>query len=80
MARHFAGVTKGGDDNDHAQLLLEFDAVYAWTPTGRVIIERMTTYLAIQRQNVFVEMEELEKHILGPIDTEGNIGVLAWSA
>ena len=61
----------------HAQLLLEFDAVYVWTLTGRVIIERMTTYLAIQRQNVFVEMEELETCMT---DTEGIIGVLPWSA
>ena len=30
---------------DHAQLLLEFDAIYAWTPRDRVIVKR-TTYLA----------------------------------
>ena len=29
----------------------------------RVIVKRMTTYLARERQNVFVEMEELEKFI-----------------
>ena len=43
----------------------------------RVIIERMTAYQASERQNVFVEMKEMEKHILSPIDTEGIIGVLA---
>ena len=48
---------------DHAQLLLEFDTVYAWTSRDRVIVKRMTTYLARERQNVFVEMEELEKYI-----------------
>ena len=57
-----------------------FDAVYAWTSRDRVIIKRMTAYLAREWQDVFVEMEEMEKHILSPVDTEGIIGVLAWSA
>ena len=48
---------------DHAQLLPKFDAVYAWTPRVRVIVKRMTAYLARERQHVFVELEELEKHI-----------------
>ena len=47
---------------------------------GRVIIKRMTAYPARERQNVFVEMKEVEKDILSPIDTEGILGVLAWSA
>ena len=44
-------------DVHHAQLLPEFDAVYAWTSRDRVIIKRMTAYLAGEKQNVFVEME-----------------------
>ena len=62
---------------DHAQLHPESDAVCAWTSRDRVIVMRMTTCLARGRQNVFVEMEELEKYILSPTDTEGIIGVLA---
>ena len=31
---------------DDARLLLEFDAVHAWTPRDRVIIEQMVVYLA----------------------------------
>ena len=31
---------------DHAQLLLEFGAVYAWKPRDRVIAKRLTKYLA----------------------------------
>ena len=54
---------------DHAQLLTDFDAVHAWTLRDRVIVKRMTTYLARERQNVFVEMEELENiYILSLID------------
>ena len=64
---------------DHAQLHPESDAVCAWTSRDRVIVMRMTTYLARERQNAFVEMEELEKYILGPIDIDDLIGVLAWS-
>ena len=45
---------------DGARLFPEFDAVYAWTPRDEVIIDRMTTYLARERQNVFVEVEDLE--------------------
>ena len=41
---------------------------------------RMTTYLARERQNVFVEMEELDKCISSPIDTDTIVGVSAWSA
>ena len=37
---------------------LFFEAVYARNSRDRVIIERMTTYLARERQNVTVEMEE----------------------
>ena len=48
---------------DHAQLLPEFDAVCAWTSSDRVIIRRMIANLARERENVFVEMEELEKFI-----------------
>ena len=65
---------------DGAQLLPKFDAVYAWTSRDRVIIKRMTAYLAREKQNIFVEMKEMEKHTLSPIDTESIIGVLAWSA
>ena len=36
---------------DHAQVLQEFDAVYAWTPRDRVVVKRMTTYSARERQN-----------------------------
>ena len=64
---------------DHAQLQLEFDAVCAWTSRDRVIVMRMTTYLARGRQNAFVEMEELEKYILSPIDIDDLIGVSTWS-
>ena len=46
---------------DHAQLLPEFDAVHVWTSRDRVIVKPTTMYLARERQNVFVEMEELEK-------------------
>ena len=63
---------------DHL-VLPEFDAVYAWTSRDRVIIRRMTAYLVRERQIVFVEMKEMEKHILTPTVTEGIIGVLAWS-
>ena len=42
----------------------------------------MTVYLARERQNAFVEMEELDKYIYisSPTGTEGIIGVFAWSA
>ena len=40
----------------------------------------MTTYLAKERQNVFVEMEELEKYVSSLIDAQGILGVLSWSA
>ena len=53
---------------------------YAWTSRDRVIIKRMTAYLAGEKQNIFVEMKEMEKHTLSPIDTESIIEVLAWSA
>ena len=66
-------------DAKHPELIPEFDAVYAWTSRDKVIIERMTAYLARERQN-FVEMKEMEKHILSPIDTEGTIGIFSWSA
>ena len=56
---------------DHAQLLPGLDAVNALTSRDRVIVKRMTTYLARKRQNVFAEMEELEKFFLSPIDMEG---------
>ena len=48
---------------DDARLLPEVDAVHAWTPRDRVVIEQMVTYLASTRQNVFVEVEELETYI-----------------
>ena len=48
---------------DGARLLPEFDVVYAWTPRDTVIIQQMVTYLARKRQNVFVEVEELETYI-----------------
>ena len=67
-------------DVDFAQLLPEFDAVYALTSRDRVVIKRMIVYLARERQNVFVEMEELETYISGPTDNEGIIGVFAWCA
>ena len=57
-----------------------FNVVYAWTSRDGVIIDRMITYLARERQNVFVEVEELETYILSSKDTEGIIGVLVWSA
>ena len=38
----------------------------------------MSTYCARERQNVFVEPEEMEKHVLSPMYTEGIIGVLAF--
>ena len=40
----------------------------------------MITYLARERQNVFVEVEKLEAYILSSKDTAGIIGVLVWSA
>ena len=65
---------------DKAQILPEFDAVYARSTKGqRSSSNRLTTFLAKERPDV-VEMEELEKYGLGPIDTEGIIGVVAWSA
>ena len=45
---------------------------------NRFIIKRTTAYLA-RKRNVFVEMKEMEKHMLSAIDTDGIIGVLAWS-
>ena len=45
-------------DIDHAQLLPEYDVVYAMTSRDRVIVKRMTAYLAREKQNVFVEMED----------------------
>ena len=62
---------------DHAQLLLAFDAVCAWTLRDGVVVKRMTTYLARERQNVVVEMEELGKCLLSPIDIDDIIGVFA---
>ena len=68
-------------DTDDATLLSEFYAVYPWTSKDRVVIEQMVMYLARKRQNVFVEVMELETHILNSTDAEGIIiGVLAWSA
>ena len=55
---------------DHAQLLPERSAVYALTPRDRVIVKRMITYVARERQKVFVEEEELETYISSPTDTE----------
>ena len=66
-------------DAKYPELIPEFDAVYVWMLVDRVIIERMTTYLAGERQNVFVELEEMEKHTPSPMDTEGIIGVSAQS-
>ena len=64
---------------DHAQSFPGF-AVRAWTSRDRVVVKRMATCLARERQNVFVETEELEKCTLSPIEIEGLIGVFAWSA
>ena len=50
-------------DARNRELLLEFDVVYARTSRDRVIIRRMIANLARERENVFVEMEELEKFI-----------------
>ena len=59
----------------HAQLLPEFDAVHALTSRDRVIVKRMT-----KKEAERLRGEELEKYMLSPIDIEGIIGVLAWSA
>ena len=64
---------------DHALLLQEFDADHAWSPRDRVHHQAEATYLEREKQNVFDEMEELEKYLLSPIDAEGIIGVLARS-
>ena len=37
----------------------------------------MTTYLARERQSVFVEEEELETSMSSPTDTEGIVAILA---
>ena len=55
-------------DVDHAQLP-EFEIVYVWTSRDTVTTKRMTAYLAIVEQNVFVDMEELEKYLLSPTNT-----------
>ena len=47
-----------------------FDAVYAWTFRDRVIIKRMTAYLARERQDVFVEMEEMGRRRLVAVERE----------
>ena len=47
-------------DSDDARLLPEVDAVYAWSSRDAVIIEQVAMYVAWKRQNVFVEVEELE--------------------
>ena len=62
---------------DHAQILPEFDVVSAWTPRDRVIVKRMTTYFARERQ--IVEVEELGTYISSPTDTESIIGILTHS-
>ena len=51
------------NDARNPELLPEFDVVCARTSRDRVIIKRMTAHLARERENVFVEMEELEKFI-----------------
>ena len=66
------------NDAKYPELILEFDAVCAWTSRDRVITQRMTAFLARERHNVLVEVKEVDNHILSPIDTEGIIGVLAW--
>ena len=48
---------------DGARSFPEFDTVDVWRPRDRVIIERMITYLARKRQNVFVEVEVLDTYI-----------------
>ena len=67
-------------DAKYPVLIPEFDAVYAWTSRDSGIIERMTTCLSRERQNVFVEMKEMENHILSLTNRERIIGVLVWSA
>ena len=47
---------------------------------GTILIKRKTTYFARETQNVFVGKNEMEKHMLSAVDTEGIIGVLAWRA
>ena len=57
---------------DGARLLLEFDAVHAWTPRDRGTWRD-------KKQNVLVDVEELEIYMLSSTGAEGIIGVLAWS-
>ena len=57
---------------DGARLLLEFDAYHP--SRARVIVKRMITYLARERQN-----EELETYFSSLTDAEGVIGVSARS-
>ena len=47
---------------DGARLFPEFDAIYAWTPKVRVIVERTTTCIARERRIVVVEEEKLETY------------------
>ena len=52
---------------DHASLLPEFDAVYAWTPRDRVIVKRDDHVFWPERESgraSFVQEEELETCIL----------------
>ena len=56
------------------------DAVHAWKPTDRVIIQRMEDYLARRRENIMVEVKELGAYLLCPTDVEGVIDVLASKA
>ena len=40
------------------------------TSRDRVLIQRLAAFLARERQNVFVEMKEIENHMLSSINTE----------
>ena len=46
------------NDAEYPELIPEFDAVYAWTSRDRVVVNRMTAYLARKRLNVLVEMKD----------------------
>ena len=62
-----SSVSRNRPTQKYPELIPEFDARYAWTSRDRVIIDRMTTYLARERQNVFVERKEMGKDILSPL-------------
>ena len=58
----------------------EFGVVHAWNPKDRVIIMLMEYHHGRRRENVLVEVEDLDTYLLCPTNVEGIIDALAWKA